>query len=583
MGGETAAAARGAGSSAAMPWLRSYPPGVSCDIDLPTETLPEMFDAAVARFGQKTCLDFMGRRWTFAAMGALVESAAAGFRRLGVVPGTRVGLHLPNSPFFIAAFFGALKAGAVVVNYSPLYVEEELAFQMADSGTEIMVTVDLDPLLPRALSLLDRPGSPLKHVVACQFSSALPMAKGLAYRVLHRRSIAPVPRGDGRVVAFDALCGEARAPAAAAPAHKAEPGDVAVMQYTGGTTGVPKGVMLTHANLCANARQSIAWDTAAREGEERVLAVLPFFHIFALTAVMIVAIVRGNMLVALPRFDFEAVMAAIRRCRPTVLPGVPTLFKALLDKGATKEDLSSLRRCVSGGAPMPAQVQRDFEAGSGCSVTEGYGLTEASPVCFANPPGAGNRLGTIGLPVPGTRAEIRSLEDPSRALPAGEKGELCVAGPQVMKGYWNRPADTAAVLGADGFLRTGDVGIMDADGYVTLVDRIKDLILVSGFNVYPRVIEEAFYRHPDVAAATVVGMPDGYKGEAPAAFVEPRPGAALTEEALRAFLKDKLSPVEMPKLIEVRETLPRSNVGKLTKTELRAEVAARASEGAAAA
>jgi long-chain acyl-CoA synthetase len=286
--------------------------------------------------------------------------------------------------------------------------------------------------------------------------------------------------------------------------------------------------------------------------------------------------------VALPRFDFAAVMAAIRRCRPTVIPGVPTLFKALMDKGATKEDLSSLRSCVSGGAPLPRQVQEDFEALSGCSVTEGYGLTEASPVCFANPPGERNRPGTIGLPVPGTRAEIRSLEDPSRALPVGEKGELCVSGPQVMKGYWNRPEETAAVLGPDGFLRTGDVGIMDADGYVTLVDRIKDLILVSGFNVYPRVVEEALYRHHDVAAATVVGMPDEYRGEAPAAFVEPRPGATLTEEALREFLKDKLSPVEMPRLIEVRQSLPRSTVGKLTKTELRAEVLARASKEAAA-
>ncbi|GAA0566776.1 long-chain fatty acid--CoA ligase [Craurococcus roseus] len=582
MAGETAAVAalESDGPGAAMPWLRSYPPGVSWDIGLPSETLPELFDAAVARFGQKTCLDFMGRRWTFAEMGALVDSAAAGFRGLGVAPGTRVGLHLPNSPFFIAAFFGALKAGAIVVNYSPLYVEEELAAQVADSGTEVMVSIDLDPLLPRALALLDRPGSPLKHVVACQFSSALPMAKGLAFRVLRRKSVAAVPRGDARVVPFKSLCGQ---PGTAGAAYAAKPEDVAVLQYTGGTTGVPKGVMLTHANLCGNARQSIAWDTATREGEERVLAVLPFFHIFALTAVMIVAVARGNTLVALPRFDFEAVMAAIRRCRPTVLPGVPTLFKALLDKGATKEDLSSLRRCVSGGAPMPAQVQSDFEARSGCSVTEGYGLTEASPVCFANPPGPGNRLGTIGLPVPGTRAEIRSLEDPSRALPGGEKGELCVAGPQVMKGYWNRPADTAAVLGADGFLRTGDVGIMDADGYVTLVDRIKDLILVSGFNVYPRVVEEALYRHPDVAAATVVGMPDEYQGEAPAAFVEPRPGATLAEEALREFLKDKLSSVEMPKLIEVRDALPRSNVGKLTKTELRSEVLARASKGTAAA
>lgn len=574
----TAAEAKSAAPDGAMPWLGSYPPGVEWDVRFPPETLPALFDGAVARFGPKTCMDFMGRRWTFAQMGALVDNAAAGFRRLGVMPGTRVGLCLPNSPFFVAAFFGALKAGAVVVNYSPLYVEEELAYQMQDSGTEVMVTVDLDPLLPRVLALLDRPGSPLKHAVACQFSSALPMAKGLAFRVLRRRSIAPLPRGDGRVVPFKVLsCG------APPPVCEAKPEDVALLQYTGGTTGVPKGVMLTHANLCANVRQSVAWNAALAEGEERVLAVLPFFHIFALTAVMLVSLARGNMLVALPRFDFEAVIAAIRRCRPTVIPGVPTLFKALLDKGATAEDLASLRSCVSGGAPLPAQVKEDFERLSRCSVTEGYGLTEASPVCFSNPPGEGNRAGTIGVPVPGTRAEIRSLEDPSRALPLGEKGELCIAGPQVMKGYWNRPEETAAVLGADGFLRTGDVGIMDERGYVTLVDRIKDLILVSGFNVYPRTIEEALYRHPDVAAATVVGMPDDYRGEAPAAFVEPRPGAALTEAALRAFLADKLSPVEMPRLIEVRDTLPRSPVGKLTKTELRAEVLRRAATPAAAA
>ena len=253
-GAVTVAATDGSASPVdALPWLRSYPPGVDWDVRFPAETLPAMFDAAVARFGPRTCLDFMGRRWTFAQMGALVDSAAAGFRRLGVTPGTRVGLCLPNSPFFIAAFFGALKAGAVVVNYSPLYVEEELAAQMGDSGTEVMVTVDLDPLLPRVLALLDRPGSPLKHVVACQFSSALPMAKGLAFRVLRRRSIAPMPRGDGRVVPFKLLSRDA-----APPACGAKPEDVALLQYTGGTTGVPKGVMLTHANLCANVRQ-IAW------------------------------------------------------------------------------------------------------------------------------------------------------------------------------------------------------------------------------------------------------------------------------------------------------------------------------------
>ncbi|MBX9698703.1 MAG: AMP-binding protein, partial [Acetobacteraceae bacterium] len=463
------------------------------------------------------------------------------------------------------------KAGGIVVNFSPLYVAEELAAQARDSGTEIMVTIDLDPVLPRVLTLLEG-GGPVRHVVAASFAGALPGLKGFLFKLLKRRSIAAVP-ADARISGFAALL---EAPAIAAPVPRTS-SDIAVLQYTGGTTGVPKGVMLTHANLTANLRQMEAWFTTSRPGEERMIAVIPFFHVFAMTVAMNSALSMGAQIIMLPRFEWKMLHATLKRTRPTLFPGVPTLFKACLDNGATREDLSSVRACLSGGAPLPVAVKEQFEALSGSTVVEGYGLTEASPVCFANPFEAENRAGTIGLPLPGVRAELRDLENPSRVVPQGEKGELCIAGPNVMSGYWNRPEDTAQVLGPDGFLRTGDVGIMDADGYVTLVDRIKDLILVSGFNVYPRVVEEALYRHPDVAAATVVAMPDPYRGESPAAFVEPKPGATLTAEALREFLTDKLNAVEMPRLIEVRPSLPRTMVGKLSKKELKEEMQQRAS------
>jgi long-chain acyl-CoA synthetase len=561
-----------------MPWLRAYPAKVDWHLHLPPgDTLVSMFDASVARFAGRPCLDFLGRRWTYAALGEAVARAAEGLRRLGVGPGTRVGLCLPNTPFHVVAYFAVLKAGATVVNFSPLYVEEELAAQAIDSGTEVMVTVDLDPILPRVLSLLNRADVPLRRVVVGRFADALPLPKGVLFRLLKRRSLAVVPSGDDRVVGFKTLL--AAPPIAAPPA--VAPEALAVLQYTGGTTGVPKGAMLTHANLCANLRQMQAWFTTCRPGEERILAVIPFFHVFAMTVAMNSGIAMGAEIIALPRFEWPMLQAALRRTRPTMFPGVPTLFKACLDNGATREELASVRACISGGAPLPMAVKQQFEALSGSVVVEGYGLTEASPVCYSNPFEGENRSGTIGLPMPGMRAEIRDLEDPTRKLPPGERGELCVAGPNVMVGYWNRPEDTSAVLGADGFLRTGDVGIMDADGYVTLVDRIKDLIIVSGFNVYPRVIEEAIYRHPDVAAATVVGMPDSYRGEAPAAFVQRKPGASLEEATLREFLKDKLNPVEMPRHIEFRETLPRTMVGKLSKKELKQEMRERQPEPAA--
>jgi len=562
-------------NTAAMPWLRAYPARIAWDMAMPAETLPAMLEAAIGRFAPKPAMDFLGRRWSYAELGSLVDRAAEGLRRLGAARGTRIGLCLPNCPWYVVAYHAALKAGATVVNYSPLQTAAEMAAQAADSGTEVMITLDLDPILPRVLGLL-RGESPVQRVVVARFARGLPAVKGIAFRVARRRSIAAVPRGDDRVLGFDALL--SAPPMTAPPAI--EPADLAVLQYTGGTTGTPKGVMLTHANLCANLRQVNAWFSTCQEGEERMLAVLPFFHIFAMTVAMNAALAWGAELIMLPRYEWSSLLAALRRRRPTIFPGVPTLFKAVLDNGATAADLASARVCISGGAPLPLQVKEDFERLAGARLVEGYGLTEASPVCFCNPLEGENRAGTIGLPLPGLRAEIRSLEDPTRAVPPGEKGELCVAGPNVMAGYWRRPEETAAVLGPDGFLRTGDAGVMDADGYVTLVDRIKDLILCSGFNVYPRMIEEAIYRHPDVIAATVVGMPDDYRGESPAAFVQTRPGSTLDPAALRAFLQDRLSPIEMPRLIELRAELPRTAVGKLSKKELRQEVLQRRAVGA---
>ncbi|HYZ35048.1 MAG TPA: long-chain fatty acid--CoA ligase [Crenalkalicoccus sp.] len=567
------------------PWRRAYPPGIAWDIDLPAETLVSMLEDAVRRHAARPAMDFLGRRWSYAELGAQVARAAEGFRQLGLRPGQRVGLCLPNVPAFVIAYHAVLKAGGAVVAFSPLHAEAELAQQAADAGVEILVVADLDPLLPRALGLLRRGGpgdgprgarggGPVRRLVVCRFVRSLPAWKAAAFRLGKRRSLAPVPRGDDRILEFDALL--AAPPITEAPAIA--PGDLAVLQYTGGTTGTPKGAMLTHANLCANLRQLHAWFPGAEDGAERVLAVIPLFHVFGMTVAMNGGLAWGAELILLPRYEWRSLHAVLRRRRPTIIPGVPTLFKAMLDNGLGPEDLASVRACISGGAPLPLAVQRDFESLAGGTLVEGYGLTEAAPVCFCNPFAGENRPGTIGLPLPGLRAEIRSLTDPARALPPGERGELCVAGPNVMAGYWQRPEETARVLGPDGFLHTGDVGVMDADGYVTLVDRIKDLILVSGFNVYPRAIEEAIYAHPEVVAATVVGMPDPHRGEAPAAFVQAKPGSTLDAEALRAFLKDRLSAVEMPRLIEFRAELPRTLVGKLSKTELRAELQRRQEE-----
>ena len=554
-----------------MPWLRSYPPGIDWAKPLPPTTLTELFDDALTRFADRPCLDFLGRRWRYREVGALVAAAAGGLHRLGIGPGSRVGLCLPNGPHYVLAFFAVLRTGATIVNCNPLYTGEELARIVRDAEIDLMLAPDLLPIEDRVLALLDQ--TPLRHVVVCSFAESLPWLKGLAFRVLKRASIGHGGRGDQRVSTWDGLLA---GPTVTLPAPRPE--DVAVLQFTGGTTGLPKAAMLTHANLAANCRQVIAWSPTLTPGEERMLAVLPFFHVFALTATLLEAIAEGAELILMPRFEPKPLLATLCRRRPSIFHVVPTLLKALIDAGVTRDNLASIKVCISGGAPLPEEIRRSFEALGACRVLEGYGLTEASPVCLCNPLVGDTRPGSIGLPLPGVRVEIRALDQPLNRLPTGERGEVCVAGPNVMAGYWKRPEETAEVFLPDGFLRTGDVGIMDDEGFVTLVDRIKDLIICSGYKVFPRMIEEALYRHPDVAAATVVGMPDAYRGESPAAFVELRPGGTATVDDLRAMLSRSLSPITMPRVIEIRASLPRTAVGKLSKTELRAELRARQPE-----
>ncbi len=546
------------------PWLDHYPLGVDWFAQLPSAPLHIMLEHTGARFGARPAFDFLGRRTTWAEAAAMAARLAAGLQRLGLQKGDRVGLLLPNCPAYPLLYFGALQAGLVVVNFNPLYTKRELEHQARDAGISILATLDLQATYPKAAALLEAGVVP--RLLVCPFADMLPGSKRALFRVLKRRDRARPPR-DASHVWFDDLAapGPPPTPVEIDPAR-----DIAVLQYTGGTSGVPKGAMLSHANLYANAAQGVMWFKDTRPGEESVLAALPFFHVFAMTTVMLFAVYSGAEIIMLPRFELKNAVAVIGRRRPTFMPGVPTMFNAIANyKGHA--DLTSIRFCISGGAPLPAEVKTRFEARTGCIVVEGYGLSETSPCVICNPPGGLNKIGTIGLPMPRTEAELRDPDDPMRQVPQGERGEVCIRGPQVMLGYWNRPEDTAACTTPDGFFRTADIGVMDAQGYFSIVDRIKDLILAGGYNVYPRIVENAVYQHPAVAECTVIGVPDEYRGETVKAFVVLHPGTTLTTEHLLTFLQDHLSPIEMPKQIEFRNSLPKTLIGKLSKKELVAE------------
>lgn len=544
------------------PWLRNYPKSIDWDAPIPRKPLHNLLTDSAAKYPDRPCLDFMGRGYTYAEVQSLAQRAAAGLQRLGVKKGTRVGLLLPNCPYSIIAYFGVLLAGGIVVNYSPLYAAPQLRDQVEDSGTEIMVTLNLELLYPKVAPMVGN--TCLRQLIVGSLPDVLPFPKNLLYPIAKRKDLYRGPRKANDVAFRDLLQNDGKF----TPVEVDPERDVAVLQYTGGTTGVPKGAMLTHANLYANAHQALLWLEGAEWGRERMLGVLPFFHVFAMTVAMNLAIYIAGEIILHPRFVLDDVLKDIHRKRPTLVPGVPTMFAAINQSPKVKGlDLRSIKFCISGGAPLPVQVKREFEELTGCKLVEGYGLTEASPVAACNPLYGVNKAGSIGQPLPGTSIVITDRDDPKRILGAGERGEICIAGPQVMAGYWNRPQDTASVI-VDGRLRTGDIGAMDEEGYVFLIDRIKDLILVCGFNVYPRNVEEAIYQHSAVAEVTVCGVPDQRLGQAVKAFVCVKEGAVLTENDLVEFLRARIGKHELPRQIEFRAQLPKTLVGKLSKKEL---------------
>ncbi|HJU32059.1 MAG TPA: dicarboxylate--CoA ligase PimA [Hyphomicrobiaceae bacterium] len=554
------------------PWEKSYPPGVRWDAPIDTATLPAMLDACTARWAEKPALEYRGRTITYAELRAGVDAVASGLMDLGVGPGTPVALYLPNTPYHPVSFFAALKAGGRVVHLSPLDAERELAHKLADSGARILITTNIG-FMALLAQKLQRDGL-IDHLIVGDDTAFGPSA-------IPTSPIEPGPH----LIVFEALreAGAARLPRRW-PDVKVE--DVALLQYTGGTTGKPKGAMLSHANLSAACSIYKVWGDPQRvsaPGTDRIICVLPLFHIFALTNVLLRGLQEGNELLLRPKFDVATTLEDIEIKRATAFPGVPTMWIALANTpDLDKRDLSSLLYVGSGGASLPVEVAERFLKLTGQRLGGGWGMTETSPAGTALPRDCTHKPGSIGLPLPGIMMDIVALDDPRRALAPGEKGEIRIKGPNVTAGYWNAPAETAAAF-VDGYLLTGDIGTMDEDGYFYLVDRKKDMIISGGFNVYPRAIEEAIYEHPGVAEVVVIGVPDSYRGEAAKAFVQLKAGAApFTLEELRAFLTDKLGRHELPAHLEFRDTLPKTAVGKLSKKELIAEERQKQSTRAAA-
>ena len=559
-------------SQSSFDWSKNYLHPSKWNIELSPLGLHQMFFDSAAMRADAPMLDFLGRKYSYAQMANAVRRIAKGLQDRGIGKGDHIGLYLPNVPHYVAVYYGALAAGATVVNFSPLYTADELSHQVADSGTSILFTVSAAALLPTALKVLDQ--SNLSGLVVGSISEALPRLKSMAYRLFKRGEIASLPN-DSRITPYARLI----ANDGNFTAQPCDPvNDIAQLQYTGGTTGTPKGAMLSHQNITANARQINAIDPHSRfnnpeaPGDDRILGVLPFFHVFANATVLNRTVNNGGEIVMLPRFDAAQALAAINRTKVTSLPGVPTMYQALLDcPDIAKTDFTSLRACISGGAPLSAELKAKFEARTDAVVIEGYGLTESSGVVSCNPYEGISKTGTIGQPVPGTNVILLDKEDPGKAAPAGEPGELAFSGPQVMRGYWNRPDADAEVFVGD-FLRTGDVATIDADGFIKIVDRIKDMISVGGFKVFPSQIESILYKHDAVKEALVIGVDDAYSGERPKAFVTLNANQAVAGDDLMAWLNAQLGKHERVVGVVVRDNMPKTMIGKLDRKALRAEV-----------
>ena len=551
------------------PWIKSYPSGVRWDLSIEPMPVQQIIEDAATTWPDNPALRFSGRQISYRELDALSSQAAEGLQQLGVKPGVHVGLFLVNSPHYPIAFFGVLKAGGTVVNYSPLDAAKVLEHKIEDSRTDVLITLDLTALYPQMAGMLGK--TRLQKLVVGSMAEMTGAPDKVSAQLKADKQTVDVPQ-DAHHVSFAALLdndGKYKRHPVADPTDT-----VAVLQYTGGTTGLPKGAMLTHANLWAAVQQCVETcnltPPVLQEGKERMLAVLPPFHIYALTVNMLFGLRLGAEVIQHVRFDPKAALADISGQKVSIFCGVPTMFTALIsDPDTPKHDLRSLKYCNSGGAPLPVELGKRFNELTGTWLAEGWGMTETSPTGTYSPIVGARKAGSCGLPSPAITIKMLDLENPTRYVPLGEKGEMCIKGPNVMKGYWNKPDATAESTTFDGFFRTGDVAYMDEDGFVFIVDRCKDMLLCSGFNVYPRVLEEAIYQHPAVREVAVIGIDDEYRGQSPKAFVTLKPDAEpFTLKDLQAFLKDKLGKHEMVQALDIRAELPKTPVGKLSKKDL---------------
>jgi long-chain acyl-CoA synthetase len=544
------------------PWFQHYDPGVPFEVEAPNISVPWLLSQAAARVPDAPALIFFGKTLTYRAYQEQTARIACSLRDLGLFPGERLAILLPNCPQLALTYHAVLHLGGAAVLLNPLLSPKEIRQQLADSGSRYLVV--LDHLLPKAEEALQELG-PVQLFVA-DLADYLPWPLSWLYPLKAWRE--NLPRGFTPAPGRTSWRRLLQSPPLTEP-PRPSPDDIAILQYTGGTTGTPKAAVLTHRNLAANVAQISAWMPRVRFGEERVVGLLPFFHAFGLSVCLNWALSQAAAVIVLPRFEINDFLKMLRRQQPTILPGVPTLFVGLINHPELPHiDLSGLWCCVSGSAPLPREIREQFESLSGCRILEGYGLTEASPVTHFNPYEGLRPPGSIGLPFPSTLAKVVDEDTGLQELPAGEVGELCIKGPQVMAGYWQRPEETALVL-KDGWLYTGDLARMDENGYFYIIDRKKDLIISAGFKIFPREVEEVLYQHPKVKEAVVYGFPDAYRGEVVKAVIVPQEGVKLTETEILDYCQSCLAAYKLPKVIEFRPELPKSMVGKVLRRTLR--------------
>ncbi|HDD25057.1 MAG TPA: long-chain fatty acid--CoA ligase [Chloroflexi bacterium] len=552
------------------PWLKFYESHVSASLDYPDATMPALLLDTARRYPEHMATVFKGGKLTFREYNALIDRLAAALQKMGVKKGDRVAIHLPNCPQFPISYYAVLRIGGIVVPCNPLYTAREMRHQLKDSGAEIIIT--LTAMYPTIKQI--RGETDLRHVIVAKIKTYFPPSLRILFTLLKEKKSGHWVdiSGDANTHWFQDIL--ASAPPKPEPVELSQD-DTAVLMYTGGTTGVSKGAQLTHKNILVNAYQCKVW-LNAREAQEVVMTALPLYHSYAMTTCMNLGTIMAATMVLIPDpRDLEDVLKSIDKYKPTLYPGVPAMYVAINNyPDLSKYDVSSLKACISGAAGLPVEVQQRFQELTGARLVEGYGLSEASPVTHANPIFGENRVGTIGVPWPDTEAKIVDADTGEKTLGPGEVGELCVRGPQVMKGYWNMPTETANVLwpdpdGGGPWLHTGDIAMMDEDGYFQIVDRKKDMILgAGGYNIYPREIEDVLYEHPKVLEATAVGVPVEGKGERVKIYVVLKPGQTATEEEILDFCRENLAPYKVPKFVEFRDSLPKSTVGKILRRVL---------------